>query len=208
MKSIQMLLLAAAVTCTPALSVAAPASGTDQLFLLDKSTASAYLEFSVSVHPAPDAKSGKRGTPEQYASSLLFERPGQFRLVLDPGGKHEFRAVGDEDLVHWLDLATGVYGKDKPGDVIDPLASLLLGTVGEFGRLAEAKDVVLAKDSPLTAVQLQPRVYGSGVLTAQAWLHQGQLTGLAFELVDGRRVFVAVTTFKHNPKTTPGDFEL
>ncbi len=208
MKCFRPLLLAAVVACAPTLAIAAPTSGTDQLFLLDKTTASAYLEFVVSVHPAPDAKSGKRGAPEQYASSLLFDRPGQFRLVLDPGGKREFRAVGDEDLVRWLDLATGVFGKAAPGEVIDPLASLLLGTAGEFGRLTTGKDLVLAKDSPLTAVRLLPRVYGSSTLTAQAWLHQGQLTGLAFELVDGRRVFVAVTSFKHNPKTAPGDFEL
>lgn len=206
MKSFHPLLLAAAIACAPTPCFAA--SGTDQLFLLDKTTASAYLEFSVSVHPAPDAKSGKPGVPEQYASTLLFDRPGQFRLVLDPGGKREFRAVGDEQVVRWLDLATGAFGKAKPGEVVDPLASLLLGTVGEFGRFAEAKDQALAKDSPLVAVRLQPRVYGSGVLTAQAWLHQGQLTGLAFDLVDGRRVFLAVSLFKHNPKTSPDDFEL
>jgi hypothetical protein len=208
MRSFRPLLLAAAVACAPSLSVAAPVSGADQLRLLDKTTASAYLEFSVSLHPAPDPKSGKREAPEQYAASLLLDRPGQFRLVLDPGGKREFRAVGDEGLVRWLDLATGAFGKAEPGEVIDPLANLLLGTVGELGRLTEAKDLVQAKDSPVTAVQLQPLVYGSDVLTAQAWLHQDQLTGLAFDLRDGRRVFVAVTGFEHNPKTAPGDFEL
>ena len=208
MRSLRPLLLAAAVACAPSLCLAAPVSGTDQLRLLDKTTASAYLEFSVSLHPAPDPKSGQREAPEQYAASLLLDRPGQFRLVLDPGGKREFRAVGDEDLVRWLDLATGAFGKAAPGEVIDPLASLLLGTVGEFGRLTEAKDLAAAKDSPVAAVRLQPRVYGSEVLAAQAWLHDGQLTGLAFDLRDGRRVFVAVTAFKHNPETVPDDFEL
>ena len=191
---------------------AASPSGKETLALYDQTTASGYLTVQVHRYSAPtfDSK-GVRTGPKAlgtHQATVLFDRPDLFRFVVNPGQKNEFRAVGDGELLRWLDLSTGVFGKEKVDRLAEPLALALLGTAGELGRMGQTRDVVLGKGSKFTGARVMPRVFGSRVAVATAWFHEGKPTGFDFEMRDGSRTFVAVLGFKPNVKTSPKDFEL
>lgn len=192
-----------------ALSVHA-ASATQQLQVLDKTTASGQLDVVVALYDPP-GKDGKYAAPKRYPAQVLFERPDRFRLVLRPGTQTEYRAVASAGIVRWLDLATGFSGKAEAGKVTDPLALALalLGSAGELLRFSSAKDLVLSKDSKISGARLQPNTWGTGVESGTAWLSSdGMPIGFEFLLTDSSRVFVSVLLFKQNVQTKPGDFEL
>jgi outer membrane lipoprotein-sorting protein len=205
-----LLFLALALSLASAAPVAnaASASASEQLLLIDKTTGSGALSLVVTTYGAASPKSGKRDAGERNNATLLFERPDRFKLVLDPGGKNERRIVGDGDTVRWLDLATGLQGKAKASDVTDPTVLALLGTVAELGTYAPAKDIALAKGSPVSGARLVPVSFGAQAVSVNAWLHAGQPAGFAVDMADGGRVFVAVLAFKANVALKPSDFEL
>jgi hypothetical protein len=181
---------------------------TDQLSTFDKTTYSGALTLSVDLYDAPD-KYGKLGAPKRYPAQLLFARPDQFKLVLRPGAKDEFRAVGSAGTVRWLDLTTGFSDKEVAGKVLDPLALALLGTAGELSRLGKATELPLSKGSKISGARFDPKTYGSGIDKATVWFSSdGKPAGFEFELSDRRRVFIAVLGFQQNVQTKPGDFVL
>lgn len=193
---------------TPLAATAATTSASEQLLLIDKTTGSGALSVVVTTYGAASPKTGKRDGGKRVPATLLFERPDRFKLVLDPGGKNERRIVGDGDTARWLDLATGLQGKGAASDVVDPTVLALLGTVAELGTWAPAKDIVLAKGSPVSGARLAPASFGAQAVSVNAWMHAGQPAGFALELADGGRVFVAVLAFKANVALKPSDFEL
>lgn len=183
-------------------------SATDYLQALDKSTYSGALDVRVDLYPAPD-KYGKVGQPQRYPAKLLFQRPDRFRMVLYPGAKNEYRAVAEAGIVRWLDLSTGLSGKDKIDALVDPLAIALLGTAGEFARFGGAKNLPLAKGSKLLGATLSPKGWGSRVTQGLVWLStDGKPMGYEFRFADGRKLFVAVLTFQHNPQLPPDTWKL
>lgn len=183
-------------------------SATGYLQTLDKTTVSGSLDVLVDLYPAPD-KYGKVGQPQRYPAKLLFQRPDRFRMVLYPGQKNEYRAVAEAGIVRWLDLSTGFSGKDKIDALVDPLAVALLGTAGELARFSGAKDLPLAKGSKLLGATLTPKGWGSSVTQALVWLStDGKPVGYEFRLADGRKLFVAVLTFQHNPQLPPSTWKL
>lgn len=183
-------------------------SATSQLSYFDKTTYSGSLDVYVDLYAAPD-KNGKLGAPQRYRANLLFERPDRFRLVLRPGAKDEFRAVAEAGIVRWLDLYTGLSGKEAADKITDPLALALLGTAGELLRFANAKDLVLSKASKISGATFTPNAWGSTVERGLAWFSSdGQPIGFEFQMSDRRKVFVSVLTFKQNVQTAPGDFQL
>lgn len=189
-------------------SPASAASATDDLLVLDKRLYSGFLDVSVDRFPAPD-KNGKRGAPERTPAQLLFERPDRFRMTLHPGAWNEFRAVGEAGVVRWLDLATGLSGKDATEKAIDPLAAWLLGTVGEMTRFGTAEDLPAASSkSGAYGARLAPDTFGTDVSAAIAWFANGTPTGLELRFVDGSSMFVSVLRFERNVKTSAGDFQL
>ncbi|NOT88427.1 MAG: hypothetical protein HOP03_09600 [Lysobacter sp.] len=206
-RSLSCIALAVTLTLGSALSAHA-ASATSQLYTFDKTTYSGALNVSVDLYAPPD-KYGKVGAPQRYPATLLFERPDRFRLVLHPGAKDEFRAVAQAGIVNWLDLATGISGKDAADKITDPLAIALLGSAGELLRFSAPKDLVLSKGSKISGARFTPKTWGSGVTSGLAWFSSaGQPIGFEFLLHDQTRVFVSVLSFKQNVKTNPGDFQL
>lgn len=189
-------------------SAAHAQSATDYLYALDKSTWSGALDVHIDLYPAPD-KSGKVGQPQRYPAKLLFQRPDRFRMVLHPGAKNEYRAVAEAGIVRWLDMATGLSGKDKTEALVDPVVVGLLGTAGELARYGGAKDLPLPKGSKLLGATLAPKGWGSSVTQGQVWLStDGKPAGYEFRLADGRRVFIAVLAFQHNPQLPPDTWKL
>lgn len=183
-------------------------SATDYLQTLDKTTYSGALDVRVDLYPAPD-KYGKVGQPQRYPAKLLFQRPDRFRMVLYPGAKNEYRAVAEGGIVRWLDLSTGLSGKDKIDALVDPLAIALLGTAGELARFGGAKNLPLAKGSKLLGATLTPKGWGSRVTQGLVWLStDGKPVGYEFRFADGRKLFVAVLTFQHNPQLPPDTWKL
>jgi hypothetical protein len=183
-------------------------SATEQLQYFDKTTYSGAFDLHVDLYDPPK-KPGQAVAPKRYPAQLLFERPDRFRLVLRPGAKNEYRAVADAGIVRWLDLATGLSGKEEAGKIVDPLALALLGSAGELLRFAGSKDLVLPKDSKFNGARLRPNTWGTGVESGVAWFSpDGRPIGFEFLLADGTRVFVSVLRFQQNVKTTPGDFQL
>lgn len=183
-------------------------SATDYLQALDKSTYSGALDVRVDLYPAPD-KYDKVGQPQRYPAKLLFQRPDRFRMVLYPGAKNEYRAVAEAGIVRWLDLSTGLSGKDKIDALVDPLAIALLGTAGEFARFGGAKNLPLAKGSKLLGATLSPKGWGSRVTQGLVWLStDGKPMGYEFRFADGRKLFVAILTFQHNPQLPPDTWKL
>lgn len=188
---------------------AAQGSAAQQLSTFDKTLLTGYVEGRATFYPAPDKKTGRYGAPSVYPVQVLFERPDRFRLVLDAGGKAEYRAVAEGGIVRWLDLATGVSGKSEATKLVDPVALGLLGSAGELMRLLGPKDVSLGKDSKHSGARLQPRAWATGVQRGLAWLGpDGAPVGFEFIFTDGARVFLAVSKFEQNPKTGPDDFKL
>ncbi|GAB3346259.1 LolA family protein [Lysobacter tyrosinilyticus] len=183
-------------------------SGSDQLRAYDKTTYSGYLEVRVSLYGPVDTKGGY-AAPTVYTATVLFERPDRFRLTINPGAKNEYRAVAAGGTVQWLDLATGAYGKAKVDEVVDPLASALLASVGELSRFGVAKDVALDPKGPVMGTRVTPMVWGTGVARAFAFFGaDGRPAGFDYAMHDGSRVFLAVSYFKQNVKTSPQDFQL
>jgi outer membrane lipoprotein-sorting protein len=210
MNRIRVLVVAALAlgTLLAPLSAAFAQSATGYLYTLDKTTWSGALDVRVDLYPAPD-KYGKVGQAQRYPAKLLFQRPDRFRMVLRPGEKNEYRAVAEGGIVRWLDVATGVSGKDKIDALVDPLAVALLGTAGELTRFGGAKDLPLAKGSKLLGATLAPKGWGSRVTQGLVWLStDGKPVGYEFRLADGRRVFVAVLGFQHNPQLPPDTWKL
>ena len=80
--------------------------------------------------------------------------------------------------------------------------------MAELQAHAPAKDVVLGKKSPVIGARLIPTGVGNSAVAVNAWLHDGQPTGFAFDMADGGRVFVAVMSFKANVALKPSDFTL
>ena len=193
--------------------LAAPAadaqgSAAQQLAAHDQSLLTGYLEAHAAFYPAPDKK-GLYGPADTYPVTLLFERPDRFRLVLDAGGKREYRAVSEAGIVRWLDLATGVSGKSEASKLVDPIAVALLGSAGELTRHLSPKDITLGKNSKLSGARLQPLAWATGVERGVAWLDEnGTPVGFEFILTDRSRVFLSVSKFVPNPKTSPDDFKL
>lgn len=206
-RSLSCIALALTLILGSALSAHA-ASATSQLYTLDKTTYSGLLDVNVDLYAPPD-KNGKLGAPKRYTAQLLFERPDRFRLVLRPGAKDEFRAVAEAGIVRWLDVATGISGKDAADKLTDPLALAMLGTAGELMRFTASKDLVLSKGSKISGASITPKTWGSGVEKGLAWFSSdGQPIGFEFVLHDQTRVFVSVLSFKQNVKTSPDDFQL
>jgi len=206
-RSLTCIALALSLTLGTAFSVQAQ-SATSRLYTFDKTTYSGLLDTYVDLYAPPD-KNGKVGAPKRYPATLLFERPDRFRLVLRPGAKDEFRAVAQAGVVNWLDLATGISGKDAADKITDPLAIALLGSAGELLHFTTSKDLVLSKGSKISGARFTPKTWGSGVTSGLAWFSSdGQPIGFEFVLHDQTRVFVSVLGFKQNVKTNPGDFQL
>ncbi len=188
-------------------SAQAATTAVDQLIYYDKYTASGLLEVKVDLYDPPNSK-GQYGAAKTYPAQLLFARPDQFKLVLRPGAKDEFRAVGSTGTVNWVDYATGFYGKEKAEDVTDPVALALLGSAGELLRFAPAKELPVSKQSVMRGATLSPKSYGSNIRSATAWFNNDQPIGFEFLLNDKRRVFISILSFKQNVSTKPGDFQL
>lgn len=206
-RSISCIAIALTLTLGSVLSAHA-GSATAQLQYLDKTSYSGYLDVSVDLYAAPK-KPGQYEAPKRYPAKLLFERPDRFRMVLRPGAKDEFRAVAEGGIVRWLDLATGISGKDEAGKVTDPLALALLGSAGELLRFSASKDLVMPKDSKISGARLRPNTWSSGVEQGLAWFSsEGKPIGFEFLLTDGTKVFVSVLLFQQNVKTRPEDFQL
>lgn len=200
--------LALSLALAAASSATAQVSASAQLQRLDKTTYSGLLDAHVDVYAAPDGK-GQVGEPKRYPAQLLFERPDRFRITIRPGTKAEYRAVAEAGIVRWLDLSTGLSGKETVENVADPLALALLGAAGELLRFSAAKDLPVSKSSNLSGARLDPRTYGSGVESALVWFgSDGQPVGFEFNMTDRSRVFVAVMAFAQNVPTSPDDFRL
>lgn len=198
---------------TVALALSAPvpasaASASQRLVALDKTTYSGHLDIHVDLYEAPKTP-GKYGAPKRYPAQLLFERPDRFRLVLRPGANDEYRAVAQAGVVDWIDMGTGLSGKNETAKVTDPLALALLGSAGELLRFAGAKDLPMPQGSKLSGARLRPGTWGSGVESGSAWFgSDGQPSGFEFVMLDGSKVFFSVLRFKQNVQTKPGDFIL
>lgn len=204
-------MVAATVALLTLLAAHAPAhalnTATNDLLALDKSLASGWLEARVEFYAPPDAK-GNAGVPQVYPAKLLFARPGQFRLVLRPGAKDEYRAAASGGMVSWIDMATGIGSKDSYDKVVDPFARAMLGVAGAIARFSPAKEIAVNPQYPLRGAKLTTKVYGSSVVSSKAWFYNDQLSGFEFLLSDNSRVFVSVLTFTPNVATKPGDFAL
>lgn len=200
-----MLCLILMAGCLPAF---ANGSASNDLLALDQTTYSGHVDVYIDRYAAP-GKDGQLKAPERYPARLLFERPDRFKLVLRPGWKNELRIVGEAGLVRWLDVSTGLSGKEPAEKVTDPLALWLLGTAGELLRLGVATDLPRAgKQSTLYAAQLDPDTYGSGVTRAIAWFSNGAPVGMELRFQDESRSFISIIRFERNIKTSPGDFQL
>ena len=184
-------------------------SASQRLADYDKTTTSSAMEVMVDLYPAPD-KYGKYGAPSRYPAQVLFERTGRFRISLRPGQKDEYRAVADAGIVRWLDLATGMQGKGTLGELLDPLAHAMLGAAGSLATVVPAKDLPSSKDAKVFGARLQTRQWGSATVEGYAWFASGdgRPTGFEFLLADGRKVFVAVLSYKQNPKIPPDAWKL
>lgn len=182
-------------------------TATADLIALDKATATGYLDARVSLYAPPNTK-GQYAAPTVYPAQLLFARPGQFRFVLRPGAKNEYRAAASGGVVSWIDLGTGLSGQGKTVDVVDPAAQALLGTVGGLLQFAPAKEVAVSTKNPVRGVNLAPRSFGTSVIAATAWFGNDQPVGFEFVFSDRSRVFISVLSFKQNVPTKPGDFTL
>lgn len=182
-------------------------TATADLIALDKSIATGWLEARVEFYPPPDAKNNA-GTPKIVPAQLLFARPNQFRLVLRPGAKDEYRAAASGGVVRWLDMATGIGGQAKYDTLVDPFARAMLGVAGAIARQAPAKEIAVNPNAPLRGTKATTRTYGSSVISSKAWFYNDQPVGFEFVLSDNSRVFVSVLTFKPNVATKPGDFSL
>lgn len=194
----------------PALpSDAGAQSASQRLAGYDKTTASSAMDVMVDLYAAPD-KNGKYGAPTRYPAQVLFERPGRFRLALRPGEKDEYRAVADAGIVRWLDLSTGLQGKDKIEALLDPLARAVLGAAGMMATAAPAKDLPSIKGAKVFGARLQTRQWGSAIVQGYAWFSSadGRPTGFEFLLADGRKVFVAVLAYQQNPQIPPDAWKL
>ena len=194
-------------TLAPLSSTYALNTASSDLVALDKSLVSGWLDARVEFYAPPDAK-GNAGTPKVYPAQLLFARPGQFRLVLRAGAKDEYRAAASGGFVSWIDMSTGIGGKDSVDKVVDPFTRAMLGVAGAITRFAPAKEIAVNPQYPLRAAKLTTNVYGSNVISSKAWFYNDQLTGFEFLLSDNSRVFVSVLTLKQNVATKPTDFTL
>lgn len=190
--------------------VAAPAQAAsaaiDRLKTYDGTTGTAFLDVNVQLYAAP--VKGKYGQPQSYRAQLLFARPDRFRLVLHPGLKNEYRAVGSAGTVQWLDLGTGLSGQGKADEYVDAGALDLLRTVGQLSRYAPAQELPMPPNSTLRGAVLHPVSYGSHVLRAVAWFRNDQPHLFEIHYRDGRKLYAAVSTFQQNVTTKPSDFVL
>lgn len=184
----------------------AASAAIDRLKTYDGTTSTAYLDVNVQLY-APPVK-GKYGQPQSYRAQLLFARPDRFRLVLHPGLKNEYRAVGSAGSVQWLDLGTGLSGQGKAEEYVDAGALDLLRTVGQLSRYAPAKELPISPNSPLRGAVLRPASYGSQVLRAVVWFRNDQPHQFEIHYRDGRKLYAAVSTFQQNVSTKPSDFML
>ncbi len=184
-------------------------SGVQRLQDFDKTTHSGRIEAVVERYAPPD-KSGKYGAPQRYPAQLLFERPDRFRMVVRPGQKNEYRAVAENGIVRWLDVATGFSGKAQIGTLVDPLAIALLDSAGELLRFTGARDLPQPKTSKIFGARLDPSGWGSAVETGVVWFSSsdGMPIGFQFRTSDGGKIHIAVLRFDQNVKTTPEDFQL
>lgn len=184
-------------------------SASERLTYYDKTSTSGALDVVVDLYAAPD-KTGKYGTPTRYPAQVLFQRPNRFRLALRPGQNNEYRAVADAGIVRWLDLATGVQGKATMAEVVDPMAIALLAVGGELSRHNTSKDLPLTKASKVAGARLQPRTWGTPIVRGEAWFStaDGRPTGFEFIFADGRKVFIAVSTYQLNPQIPTSAWQL
>lgn len=182
-------------------------TATADLTALDKSTTSGWLEARIEFYPPPDAKNNA-GTPKIIPAQLLFARPNQFRLVLRPGAKDEYRAAASGGVVSWLDMGTGMGGQSKYDTLVDPFTRAMLGVAGAITRHAPAQDIPVNPNSPLRGAKSTTRTYGASVVSSKTWFYNDKPIGFEFTLSDHSRVFVSVLSFKPNVATKPGDFSL
>lgn len=202
--------LFAMLATASALILAAPAfaagAAVDRLKYYDGTTSTAWFDGQAKLYAAP--VKGNYGTPQRYRAQLLFARPDRFRLMLRPGAKNEYRAVGSAGSVQWLDLATGLSGQGKAIEYVDPAALDLLRTVGELWRFAPSKELPAADNGNLRGAVLVPKSFDSRVKRAVVWFRNDQPYSFDFEFVDGRKLQFTVSSFKQNVPTKPSDFQL
>jgi hypothetical protein len=192
-----------------ACSAAHVVAASDRLGYFDKTTFSGYFEARVSRCAAPDAK-GRYAAPQVYPATVLFERPDRFRFAINPGAKNEYRAVASNGIVQWLGSGHWhVRARPGPRDVVDPLASALLGSVGELIRYGTSKDIPLAKQNSLFANAGDAAGVGiAGVAGIRILRREWPPSGFEFAMQDGSRVFIALSYFKQNVKDLAQDFQL
>lgn len=184
-------------------------SASERLAYYDKTSTSGALNVVVDLYAAPD-KTGKYGTPTRYPAQVLFQRPNRFRIALRPGQGNEYRAVADGGIVLWLDMATGAQGKATMAEVVDPLAIALLSAGGELSRQSTSKDLPPTKASKVAGTRLQPRIWGTPIVHGEAWFStaDGRPAGFEFVFADGRKVFIAVSTYQLNPQIPASAWQL
>lgn len=197
---------AAVLALAVALPTLAAGSAVDRLKYYDGTTSTAWFDGQAKLYAAP--VKGNYGTPQRYRAQLLFARPDRFRLMLRPGAKNEYRAVGNAGSVQWLDLATGLSGQGKALEYVDPAALDLLRTVGELWRFAPSKELPAAGKGSLRGAVLVPKSFDSRVKRAVVWFRNDQPYSFEFEFVDGRKLQFTVSSFKQNVPTKPSDFQL
>lgn len=208
MHRIHRFVVVAAVALLAPLGVASAVNtATTDLIALDKATTTGWLEARVEFYPPPDAKNNA-GTPKIIPAQLLFARPNQFRLVMYPGAKNEYRAAASDGVVSWWNLATGTGGQGKYDTIVDPFTRAMLGVAGAIAHYAPAKELPVNPNTPLRGAKSTIRTYGSSVVSSKTWFYNDKPVGFEFVLSDNSRVFVSVLTFKQNVATKPGDFAL
>jgi len=183
-------------------------SAAQALKTMDATLATGYFDLEVRLYGPPD-KNGKPSSEAIYPAQLLFARPDRFRLVLRPGAKDEYRIVAQAGVVQWLDLSTGLSGKDAVEKQVDPLALALLGAAGELTRHADLKDRPSSKQDTFFSADLRSRTWGSAMQTGRVW-YDGAGRPVTFEFLpdDGSRMRLVVTRYVANPKTSSKDFQL
>lgn len=199
-------LLAASLTLYATVPTFAAGPAVDRLKYFDGTTSTAWFDGQAKLYAAP--VKGNYGTPQRYRAQLLFARPDRFRLMLRPGAKNEYRAVGNAGSVQWLDLGTGFSGQGKALDYVDPAALDLLRAVGELWRFAPSKELPAADKGNLRGAVLVPKSFDSRVKRAVVWFRNDQPYSFDFEFVDGRKLQFTVSSFKQNVPTKPSDFQL
>ena len=199
----------AASLCVLAAPICADAANTasDNLYILDKTTATGLLSAQVSLYAPPNTK-GQYAAPKVYPVQLLFARPDQFKFALNPGSKSEYRAAASGGVVSWIDLGTGISGQGKTVDLVDPVAIALLGSVGQLSQYAPPKEIAVNSKSLVRGAKLIPRNYGTSIASANAWFANDLPVGFEFIFVDKSRVFISVLQYKPNVATKPTDFKL